>query len=179
MINNELSPRRRNKGGKFLPALCNVLGIFILVVVIAAGLSMVVPRFLGYEIYNVVSGSMEPEIPVGSILYVEPVDPKDLVAGEVIAFMSEDSVISHRVVENMVIEGEIVTKGDANAAEDMNTVSYAAVIGRVSKHYPMLGAFMELFTSTVGKVYAIVFAACGVMLNVLAGRIRENRRIQE
>lgn len=49
---------------------------------------------------------------------------------------------------------------------------YAALIGLVTAHYPMLGVVMELLTSNVGKGYAICFAACGVMFNILAGRLR-------
>ncbi len=58
------------RGGKLIPALCNLLGTLILVLVIASCLPLTVPRLFGYEIYEVVSGSMEPEIPVGSVIYV-------------------------------------------------------------------------------------------------------------
>ena len=89
-----------NKGGKVFPALCSVLGTLILLGVIAAFLPLTVPRLMGYEIYEVVSGSMEPEIPVGSILYVEETPPEEIEAGDVIAFMRNDTVVSHRVEEN-------------------------------------------------------------------------------
>lgn len=155
-----------------LPAFCNLIGILILLVVILSCLPVAVPRFLGLDSYNVVSGSMEPEIPVGSIIYVEPVEPVAVKEGDVIAFQSGDSVIAHRVTKNQQVEGQFTTKGDANAAEDMNTVPYGALLGRVKKHYPMLGALLGLYSSTVGKVYVLCFAACGAMLNILAGRIR-------
>lgn len=172
-----ISPEPRKKRGKLLPALCNLLGTFILIAAIASCLPVVVPRFMGYEVYHVISGSMEPEIPVGSIVYVEAVRPEDIAVGTVIAFQSGDSVITHRVVENHLVEGEFTTKGDANAGEDMNSVDYDNVIGRVARHYPVLGALMELYTSTIGKIYIILFAACGAMLNLLASRIRDNRRV--
>ena len=159
--------RSRAKGGGFVPALCNVIGTLILLAVIAASLAITVPRFMGYGIYNIVSGSMEPEIPVGSVIYVEEVKPEDVQAKEIIAFQSDESVIAHRVVENKMVEGEFTTKGDANAEEDMQPVA---------RHYPMLGVMMEIYTSKVGKAYVICFAACGAMFNVLAGRIRARRR---
>ena len=95
-----------------------------------------------------------------------------------IAFWSNDSVIAHRVVKNKIVEGTFTTKGDANAKEDMNDVEYGALIGRVSSHYPMLGQMMVVYTSTVGKVYVICFAACGCMFHILAGRLRERRKRQ-
>lgn len=168
--------RSRPKGGKLIPALCNVVGTLILLSVIVSCLPLCVPRFLGYEAYNVVSGSMEPEIPVGSLIYVEEAAPEEIQDGEVIAFLSGDSVVTHRVVKNQVVEGRFTTKGDANAQEDMSAVDYDAFVGRVNRHYPYVGALLVLYTSNIGKAYVICFAACGAMLNLLAGRIRERNR---
>ena len=178
MNNRTLSEAQRPaaKGGNFIPALCNVAGTLILLTVIASCLPMTIPRIIGYELYNVVSGSMEPEIPIGSVVYVESVDPVDVQEGDVIAFQSGDSVVVHRALENHSVEGVFVTKGDANEGEDFNDVPYSDLIGRVSRHYPMLGALMEIYTSNVGKVYVVCFAACGAMLNMLAGRLRERRK---
>lgn len=144
--------------------------------VIAASLAITVPRFMGYGMYNIVSGSMEPEIPVGSVIYVEEVRPEDVQEKEIIAFQSEDSIIAHRVVKNKIVEGEFTTKGDANAENDMRPVAYTQLVGRVARHYPMLGVMMEIYTSKVGKAYVICFAACGAMFNILAGRIRARRK---
>lgn len=155
-----------------LPAFCNLMGILILLAVILSCLPVTVPRFLGCEAYNVVSGSMEPEIPVGSIIYVEPVEPVDVSEGDIIAFQSGDSIISHRVTKNQQVEGQLITKGDANAQEDMQAVPYGALVGRVTRHYPMLGELLSLYASNVGKIYVLGFALCGVMLNMLAGRMR-------
>ena len=55
-------------------ALC-VAGITLIVLIASACLSLIVPRLAGYEGYVVVSGSMEPTIPVGSLIYSKPTDP--------------------------------------------------------------------------------------------------------
>ena len=156
--------------------MCSLVGTLILLAVIAAFVPLTAPHLLGYEAYEVISGSMEPEIPIGSVVYVESVDPVDVQEGDVIAFQSGDSVVVHRALENHSVEGVFVTKGDANEGEDFNDVPYSDLIGRVSRHYPMLGALMEIYTSNVGKVYVVCFAACGAMLNMLAGRLRERRK---
>lgn len=127
-----MNNRSTAKGGNLVPALCSLAGTLILLSVIASCLPVTVPRLMGYEIYNVVSGSMEPEIPIGSILYVEKIPPEEIREDDVIAFWSNDSVIAHRVVKNKIVEGTFTTKGDANAEEDMNDVEYGALIGRVS-----------------------------------------------
>ncbi len=163
------------RGGRLVPVLCNILGILILLSVIAFYLPVTVARIKGEEIYNVVSGSMEPEIAVGSVIYVEPVPPESVEEGEVVAFRSGGSVIAHRVVKNRIGEGELITKGDANEENDMNPVKYSELVGRVSWHCPVVGGLLEVCTSPVGKVYIICFAACGAMLNMLARRLRAGR----
>ena len=105
-----LPPEQRSgsEGGKFFPALCNFIGTLILLLVIAVSVPLSVPRFLGYEVYNVVSGSMAPQIPMGSVVYVSPADPERVAAGDVIAFRSEGSVVTHRVVRNDYIESRFI-----------------------------------------------------------------------
>lgn len=186
------------RGGKILPALCSVFGTLILVGVILVCIPITVPKLMGYEIYNIVSGSMEPEIAVGSAVYVEAVEPVNVQEGDIIAFrrgaiaeegqdflisggdeIAEGSVVvTHRVVRNQIVEGWFETKGDANAAADMDKVSYDDLIGRVAYHIPVLGMVSALLTGTVGKMYMICFAACGAMLNMIAGRIREKKRME-
>ncbi len=172
-LNPEQRPEKK-RGGKFLPALCNVLGTLILAAVILTFLPITAPRLLGYEVYNVVSGSMEPEIPVGSVVYVKPVEPAEIQPEDVIAFQQDESVITHRVVRNRQVEGDFITKGDANEKEDLEPVPYMALIGRVALHLPVLGNLMAVYTSFLGKLYVLIFAACGAMLNMLASRLRES-----
>lgn len=163
------------KGRKPFPALCSVLGTLILLGVIAAFLPLTVPRLMGYEIYEVVSGSMEPEIPVGSVIYVRAAQPQEVEAGDVIAFQKDGSVITHRVEENRYVEGEFVTKGDANREEDMMPVAYDSLIGKVERHVPVLGIIMSLLASNTGKLYAVLLAVCGVMFHMLAGILRDRQ----
>jgi len=168
--------KSRANSGSFKAFLCNLIGFLMLAAVIATALPLTIPRYMGYEIYEVISGSMEPSIPVGSVVYVSATAPEDVKEGEVIAFTDEGSVVTHRVRENRFVVGEFITKGDANAQEDLAPIPYSALIGRVAFSVPVVGRFLAVYASRVGKIYALVFAACGVMFNLLAGRIRERRR---
>ena len=157
---------------KMLPSLCKLFGTLILFMVIISCLPLTLPRLFGYEMYEIVSGSMEPEIPVGSIIYIKYEKPEDIREEDVIAFRSGSSVVAHRVMQNRLVEGEFVTKGDANAAEDLRAIPYSELIGKVVYHFPVVGRLMALYTSNIGKIYLILLAACGAMLNMLAGRMR-------
>ncbi len=178
-MSSETPPQERRPGQKgrgIVPALCNILGTLILISAILVCLPAVAPQVLGYEVFCVVSGSMEPAIPVGSAVFVKNTPPEEIGKGDVIAFRSGDSVITHRVTANHKVEGEFSTKGDANEGEDMNRVPYEALMGEVEHQFPMLGDLLTVLTSTLGKVYMLCFAACGAMLNILAGRLRARRR---
>ena len=164
--------KRSTWGGKILPALCNIAGTFIILAVILMLIPAVVPKLLGYEIYNITSGSMAPEIPIGSVVFVDPVDPSSVVDNEVIAFERGNSVIVHRAVSNHVVEGEFVTMGDANAQEDFETVPYSNYIGKVIRHMPYLGGWLAMNTSRLGKLTLIAYLMCGCFLNILAGVMR-------
>lgn len=160
------------RGGSILPALCSIIGTVLLLGVIVLLIPTSTPRLFGYDMYNVVSGSMEPAIPTGSMIFVETAVPKELTEGDVIAFYDGGSVVVHRVTNNNIVEGEISTKGDANADEDFNTVSYKEVIGIVRYHVPYLGNISSHLTSSFGKVYLLALIILGLLFHLLAVRLR-------
>ena len=180
MTNNRTSASRRpvKKGGKFFPALCNILGTLILLLVILVSLPLALPRLLGYEAYAVVSESMEPALPMGSLVYVESAEPDSLEPGEIIAFYSNGVVVTHRVVENHYFYDELITKGDANEANDIKPVPYRDLIGRVRFHMPLVGNYLMFYAGSIGKLYLLGLAFCGVLFNILAGRIRVRQEEQ-
>ncbi len=160
------------KARKTASVACSITGTVLLVLVILLCIPAVLPRMMGYEVYTVVSGSMEPEIPVGSLICIEGAEPTEIAEGEVIAFYSSvdaGAVITHRVVENRVISGEFITKGDANEKEDMLPVPYENVIGRAVFTVPVLGALLEKAASPTGKAAAACLVLAGAVLNVLGG----------
>ena len=152
------------------------MGTLILLAVIALSAPLTLPRLFGYEIFHVVSGSMEPAISVGSAVYVKAADPLSLEPGEIIVFSEGGIPVTHRVLENHKIAHELETKGDANEIADFAPVPYDAVIGRVTYQIPLLGAAMELLSGAVAKAYLLCLALCGAMLNILGARIREHGR---
>ncbi|WP_051704135.1 signal peptidase I [Glycomyces sp. NRRL B-16210] len=101
------------------------IGAFLAVAALA-------PRLLGWNGTTVVSGSMEPKISVGDIALTSPIDPDELVAGQVISFedpagFSKEPIL-HRIVE-VNDDGTFTTKGDANADADSTPVPPENVIG--------------------------------------------------
>jgi len=170
---SRLSGKKRSTwGGKILPALCNIVGTLIIIGVIFLLLPAVVPKLLGYEIYNITSGSMAPEIPIGSVVIVNPVEPSEILENDIIAYERGNSVVVHRAVSNHTFAGEFVTKGDANEEEDFIAVPYSDYRGLVIRHFPYLGGWLAMNTTRAGKLTLMAYLACGCLLNILAGKMR-------
>ena len=162
-----------SKKGNIVPLVCRILGIIFIAAVIATALPLTIPKGLGYQVFNVESGSMYPELPVGSVIYVKTVPPEEIEEGDIITFEKEGVFVTHRVVTNNRVEGEFVTKGDANEDVDINNVTYPAVLGKVVMHIPFLGRLLVVYSTTIGRIYVILVAACGVMLNALGSLLKK------
>ena len=151
--------------------ICSSLGTILLVVLIIGCIPFTLPKILNYQAYTVISGSMEPEIETGSLVYIGPIEPQDVEVDDVIAFYGgcdSNAIITHRVVENRVIMGEFITKGDANQTNDMNPVPYDELIGRVELTIPKFGVVAQLLSGTQGKIAAGCIIALAVVLHVIA-----------
>ncbi len=163
----------RHSGKKSrMAALCQMTGTGLLLALVLACLPLTVPRVFGYQIYTVISGSMEPAIPVGSLLYIQKMEPEEVAEGEVVAYYGTSesgAIITHRVLENRVVMGELITKGDANEKEDLRPVPYGNVIGEVTWSLPGAGRIAERMTSREGKVLAGGIVVLAVLLQVLGG----------
>lgn len=167
------TPDAKHRPHRAAAVVCRILGTVILLAVLAVCLPLSVPKLLGYQVYDVVSGSMGPAIPVHSVVLVQPAAPEELQPGEIVAYRSGSSVVIHRLVENHIVEGELVTKGDANAEPDPLKVEYAGVLGTVTAHIPFIGIYAGALNTLPGKLYAFGFIVAAAMLYLLAHELSE------
>lgn len=155
--------RRRKKGaGMFL-----TLGILLFSIAVLASMVMVVPAVLHVKSYAVASGSMEPEMPVGSLVLVRKTEPADLKTGDIIVFASprkDGENVTHRVTANDPERKQLTTKGDANESQDPEPVPYDRVVGRVVWHTPKAGAAVMRMQSWYGKTATIAVLIAGFAL---------------
>jgi len=135
--------------------------------------------FAGMKSYVVVSGSMEPSIPVGSIIYTKSEDfysPND-----VIAFQKEGATITHRIVGMEAVGNELyyTTKGDANNAEDEDLVVRQDVVGKTLFFVPYLGKIIMSLKTPFGFVAGIVLPSLAFVLFELWNVKKEIERSTE
>ena len=144
------------------------------------------PRVFGYTPYAVLSGSMEPELPVGSMVYVHETDPATLHPGDVVTFYRSDgAVVTHQVYEVDTDARTIGTQGIANKdadgslVHDAQATPFSGVIGIAVFCIPYLG-YVEAFCTTPSGLLAIIavlalLAAASLLLSK-GGSCRAGRR---
>lgn len=156
--------------GKTLKKILNVVSTILVVIVVVLALLLVGARFIGLNVYTVLSGSMEPTYHVGSLIYVKDVDTDELKAGDVITYMlDEDTIVTHRIVDVIPDETDpsiirFQTKGDANDSVDGSLVHYKNVIGTPVFSIPKLGYLANYIQKPPGRYIAISAGAIILLL---------------
>lgn len=131
----------------------SILGSLIFFTIVAMIVLMAVAPFFNYETFVVVSGSMEPEIKVGSIILIKHID-KDKVYDEIkvnddISIrINPNTVLTHRVIKLDKEKDEIVTRGIANVVND-EPINSSMVIGKVIFTVPFIGYLLAIFKSPI------------------------------
>lgn len=138
----------------------NILSIVMIAVAVLVLLSVVmtksgdVPSVMGYSVFRVMTGSMEPAIPTNSIIVTREVDASEIEVGDVISYFSKDptlngAVNTHRVVGIYEEEGTVYyqTRGDANNADDLYPPTADEVVGEVVFSSYALGVVVRLISN--------------------------------
>lgn len=103
--------------------------------------------------------SMEPTIPLGSAIVIDPVAPADIAVGDVVTMKvgPRQSVFTHRVTQLLTLDGvpHIATQGDANNAPDGAAIPASAVIGRVAWSIPFAGFLLALLSMPIGVMFVL------------------------
>lgn len=168
----------KGKSKKILNAVTTV----IVVMAVLLALMLVGVRLVGLKPYVVLSGSMEPEYHVGSLLYVKGVDYKTLQVGDDITYMlDEDTVVTHRIIEILVDEENpdvlrYFTQGIANEVPDATSVHYKNIIGKPVFTIPYMGYVSNYIQNPPGMYIAIAAGAILIMLVFLPDLFEDDKK---
>ena len=143
------------KVAKYIINTLTAIVFLILVLVIFAKVKMMVSgkdyfEMLGYSVFNVATGSMEPTISKNDIIIVKL--SKKYEVNDIVTFKKDDSYITHRVIT--INDNNLITKGDANNTNDVE-IKKDAVLGKVTKIFHNAGIWQKTFTSP--KVIVMIF----------------------
>ena len=163
--------------------------VLLAVVIVVAGTAALsatgMPKQL--MLFVVQSGSMEPAIKTGSVVFVKP--QGNYKVGDVITFKQNiDSdiknpslTVTHRIVAvNNINNQEIfTTRGDANNVEDMRQVPKATVLGRVLFGVPYLGYPVGFVKTQTGFVLLIVIPATIFVYSEILSIKKEAKKVMK
>lgn len=158
---------RKNRPSTIVGAvLCVVLGFLLL-----CNLTIIIkgtinpekpPSVLGITPMVVLSGSMSGtqagHIETGDLIFVGDVSADELEVGDVIAYMSGGSAVTHRITAIQTDEEgarQFTTKGDANNAEDTAPVTETQLVGRYLGRLPKVGDFALFLQQPLGMLLFI------------------------
>ena len=143
----------------------NALSWVLVALVVLLAVALAGVRVIGLRPFAVLSGSMEPQYHVGSLVYVKETDAAALAVGDVITFMMDEStVVTHRITEIVTDETDpetlrFRTKGDGNDTEDGSLVHYKNVLGRVVFTLPYMGYVSNFIQNPPGMYIAMAVVA--------------------
>ena len=121
-----------------------IFGIIYFLVIVY--LAIYIPCLWGSKPLVIMSGSMEPILKVGGILYYEEIDLNDFKDGDILVYQTKEHIISHRIVD--VIDDSFITKGDANNTQD-EPITNDMVVGKVIKIIPNANLWKKIIISVV------------------------------
>jgi len=153
-----------------------LLGVTALVTV-----AVLVPRLADATPYTVLTGSMSPAYPAGTLVVVRPVDLDDVGVGDVVTYQlrsGEPAVATHRVVGvGWTAEGEkvLTTRGDANSATDAKPVREVQLRGEVWYSVPWVGRLNVLMSPDQHRLL-VRLAAGALFLYAVVLLVRDRGR---
>lgn len=158
--------------------------VLLLLVSLLAIVVIVVPLATGAKPYTILTGSMEPQYPPGTLVVVKPVDVSEINLGDVITYQLESGkpqVVTHRVVAvGAAADGTplFITRGDANDADDPEPVQPVQIVGELWYSVPYVGWINNVVTGQA-RAWAIPIVVAGLFIYgivLLAMGFRDRRR---
>ncbi|MCD6447927.1 MAG: signal peptidase I [Thermoplasmata archaeon] len=117
--------------------------------------------------YIVTSGSMEPTLRVGDIVYVKSIEIDKIKIGDIITFYHEEHIITHRCVDILHNNGTFFkTKGDANEENDTFLTPTKDVIGKIPS-FTLFGHTFYIKIPRIGYLSYFVHTRIGFILLII------------
>lgn len=121
-------------------------------------LMAIIQSLLILNIFVVQSGSMEPKIHTGSLVFT--LKQQNYKQGQIVSFkpdLTKDVTVTHRIVSN--INNKYLTSGDANSTIDSAKITNKNITGKVFLTVPYLGYFFNWAKTPKGLILLVLVPA--------------------
>lgn len=159
--------KRKNKNEKKsnFKKIINIIEYIVISIVILVNVILVyksvknpnkTPDLFGKKAFVIVSGSMIPEIDIGDIVIIK--NTNSVKIGDTIAFRKNSSIIVHRIVDEIEVDGKIMyqTKGDNNVVPDTELVDYENIEGIYSYKIPFIGNILLFLYNNLAILIIVI-----------------------
>lgn len=136
------------------------LWLLVLGTVLAYVIGSRLAPLTGHHLIVIRGASMEPAIPLGSLVALRPVPADEVRPGDVVTMqLRNDTLVTHRVlrVAELADGPHLETKGDNNAEPDPVLVPAASALGVVAVEVPYAGFLVAFLSIPTGMVSAVSF----------------------
>ena len=128
-------------------AVLSIILIYLVIAFCSSGFNFNNMFVFGQRPTIIITGSMEPNIKVNSVVMLEPVEFKDIEVGDIVRYTSHRGFsVLHRVKTKTT--SYLTTQGDANARPDEFVVTADMITGRVTSIH---NEFADILTPIFGK----------------------------
>ena len=140
-----------------------IFKVFYILIIIY--LIIFIPVLWGKRPLVVISGSMEPILKVGGILYYEKINLDDFKKDDILVYQLNEHIVSHRIVN--INEYGFETKGDNNNSSDSYIVDKNNVIGRGNNwSIPYIGYYADfIFNHKYLLIVMIILSYFNIWFN--------------
>lgn len=117
----------------------------------------VTPSIFGIKTFNIISGSMSPQININDVIIVKKCEETELNINDIISYKKGSEVISHRIIEieNRNNKRIYTTKGDSNQVPDDEKIDFNQIEGKYIGKIPKIGNILNFLKNKV--VFGIIF----------------------
>ncbi len=134
----------------------------------------------GIKLLIVQSGSMEPNIKLGSIVIIKPEEKYSINDIVTIKESSDNTVtFTHRIIEEKMTDNVLsfITKGDANDTPDPGLKSPENIVGKVIFAIPYLGYPINYSKTREGLLIMVVIPATIIIYSEILNIQKETKKI--
>lgn len=144
---------------------------------------LALPALVGGQSLTVLTNSMAPSMPPGTLVVVRPTPFAEIAPGDIVTYQirsGSPELVTHRVQQRLVASDgtvSLITRGDNNNTADAEPVHEVQVRGTVWYSVPLLGWVNNVLTGqTRALVVPLLAVGCFVYAGIAFGSSAVSRR---
>jgi signal peptidase I len=152
-----------------------VVGTYVLLLVATSIPQLSLPQ-LSYATYVITSGSMEPTIMTGDLIFSKP--QRGYTEGDIVTFQDPGHpIITHRIIGvDEKNSQSFITKGDNNEDPDSKPVAAQHIKGKYQLKLPFVGYLLVYGKSPLGLALLIGLPILLMIIDSLLGKTEVNTK---